>query len=163
MSKEAKYFAFASLCVTVGGLMLMATIIWGWVFVVLGFFLGFMALRTKHIAPNVNGVATEVITVENYGYEFQWKDDQLVLRLNPEIHAIPGVRVEDILVEIKGKRYETDWEPMKETTSGDIGHYVYVNLSSSLKSGIYQARLIAVISNKEYYSNAFDLEYKKPS
>ncbi|MFC1990013.1 hypothetical protein ACFLVW_05595 [Chloroflexota bacterium] len=161
MSKEAKYFAFATLCVTVGGLMLTATIIWGWAFVIVGLFFGFMALKTKHIVSNVNGVATQIITVENYDYEFKKEDDVVVLRLNPEIHASPGVRVEDIQVEIKGQRYETGWEPMKESISGDIGHCVYANLPASLKSGIYQARLVAVIKNKEYYSDDFDLEYEK--
>jgi len=143
--------------------MLTGTVIWGWVFVIVGFFFGFMALKTKHIVPNVSSIATQIITVENYGYEFQKKENCIVLRLHPEIHASPGVRVEDIQLEMRGKRYETDWEPMKESISGDIGHYVYANLPTSLKSGTYQARLVAVIQNDEYYSEAFDLEYGKPS
>lgn len=163
MSKEAKYFAFATLCVMVGGTMLTANIIWGWFFIVVALILGFLALRAKPKESNAGVVATEFITVENYDYELQKKGDQLILRLDPEISASPGVRVEDIQVELKGKRYDTDWEPMKETISGNIGHYVYANLPQSLKSGIYEARIVAVIGNKEYYSDAFDLKYEKPS
>jgi len=160
MSKEAKYFAFAMLCATVGGIMLMANIAWGWFFVGIGLLFGLLALRAKQVKANVNGIATETITVENYDYEFQVKDDCVVLRLNPEIHAIPGVRVEDIQVEIKSKRYETDWEPMKESISGDIGHYVYAELPKSLKKGKYQARIIAHIDNKEWPSKPFTVEYQ---
>ena len=160
MSKEAKYFAFATICVMVGSAMLMANIIWGWVFIGVGLIFGFLALRAKAKESNVTVVATETITVENYDYEFQVKDDCVVLRLNPEIHATPGVRVEDIQVEIKSKRYETDWEPMKESISGDIGHYVYAELPKSLKKGKYQARIIAHIDNKEWPSKPFTVEYQ---
>jgi hypothetical protein len=110
-----------------------------------------------------SGVATKIIAVSNYDYEFETSGDSIRLRLSPEIHAIPGVQVEDIQLEMRGKRYNTDWKPMEETISGDIGQYIYVNLSDALKSGTYQARLVAVIENKEYYSNSFDLKYEKPN
>ncbi len=139
--------------------MLTANIIWGWVFIVVGFGFGFLALRAKPKETIVTVVATEIITVENYDYEFQKRGSQLILRLNPEIHASPGVRVEDIEVEIKGKRYGTDWKPMKETVSGDIGHYVYAELPKSLKKGKYQAMVIAHIGNKEWSSPPFTVEY----
>ncbi len=160
MSKEAKYFAFATLLVMVGGLMLTANIIWGWIFIGVGLIFGFLALKAKSKEVDANGIATKVITVENYDYEFQKKGDQLILRLNPEITASPGVRVEDIQVELKGKRYDTDWEPMNETISGNIGHYVYAELPNSLKKGQYQARVIAHIDNKEWLSPSFTVEYK---
>ncbi|MBI4332132.1 MAG: hypothetical protein HY673_12705 [Chloroflexi bacterium] len=126
--------------------------------------------KSKEVAHTpVGAVATSVITVENYDHEFvtkgdsSYRQDSVVLRLHPEIHATPGVRVEDIELEMKGKRYNTDWEPMKETISGDIGHYVYTKLPKSLKEGPYQARIVAHIENREYYSNDFTLVYRKPS
>ena len=115
--------------------------------------------RDKAMQLLDSGIATRIITVENYDYEFQKKGNQLILRLNPEIHATPGVRVEDIEVEIRGRRYDTDWEPMKKTVSGDIGHYVYAELPK-LKRGKYQARVIAHIDNKEWPSPPFTVEYK---
>lgn len=160
MSKEAKYFAFASICVTVGGFMLNANIIGGWGFIGVGILFGILALKARRTKISVNGVATQIITVENYDYDFQKHNDYIKLRLNPEIHATPGVRVEDIRVEIMGKQYETDWEPMKETISGDIGHYIYAKLPKSLKSGDYEAKIIAYINNKEWPSKSFTLKYR---
>ena len=69
MSKEAKYFAFAAICIPVGGAMLSGGIAWGWFIIGLGLVLGFLALRIKPKETIVTVVATEVITVENYDYE----------------------------------------------------------------------------------------------
>jgi len=158
MSKEAKYFAFAAICVPAGGAMLNAGIVWGWLIIGLGMVLGFLALRAKPKETIVTVVATEVITVENYDYEFQKKGDQLILRLNPEIHSSHMIRVEDIELELKSKRYKTDWKPMEGATSGDMGGHVYVEISS-LKKGKYQAKVIAHIDNKEWFSPPFTVEY----
>ena len=94
-------------------------------------------------------IANRIIAVSNYGYEFKALDDGLRLYLNPEIHAIPGVRVEDIQLEMKGKRYDTDWKPMSESISGDIGEAIYLNLPKSFKSGTYQSRIVAIIKYRE--------------
>jgi len=106
-------------------------------------------------------VASGIIAVSNYGYEFEVKDDSLRLRLLPEIHAIPGVRVEDIHLEMKGKRFNTDWKPMDEAISGDIGGDVYVDLPRDFKHGIYQVRIVAIIENGEHLSDPFKINYQK--
>ncbi len=128
---------------------------------IVGQVLAFRSLwrKTKTMA-DINTIATQIITVENYGYEFQKQDDCVKLRLDPTIHAIPGVRVEDIKVEIMGKLYETDWEPMKEAISGDIGHFIYTKLPVSLKDGDYGAVIIAYINNKAWPSKSFPLQYR---
>lgn len=110
-----------------------------------GLLLGFMALKAKQSEPSINGITTQIITVENYDYQFQKGGNCVVLRLNPEIHAVPSVRVEDIQVEIKDERYDTDWRPMKQSISGGIGHYVYAELPKSLKKGEYQARVMGYL------------------
>ncbi len=140
--------------------MINAGIVWGWPAIGLGILFGILALRARRDKTDVSVTATQIITVENYDYVFQKQDDCVELRLNPAIHAIPGVCVEDIKVEIMGKRYETDWEPMKETISGDIGHYIYAKLPLSLKDGDYKAIIIAYINNKEWPSESYTLRYR---
>lgn len=148
----------------------------GWVWFISGVlaiiavtFEGAYRLSKKVIPTSGGTVATSLITVENYGYEFvhegwpKYSRDSVMLKLNPEIHATPGVRVEDIELEMKGKRYNTDWKPMTETISGDIGEDVYVALPKSLKEGRYQAKIVAHINNTEWYSPDFTLEYVKPN
>jgi len=141
--------------------------VWGWVLIGVSTFivaqiLAYRSLRLRTITnPSTNGIATQVITVENMEYEFQTDENQVILQVLPEIHAIPAVRVEDIKVEILGKRYETDWEPMKEATSGDIGEYIYVHLPKSLKEGDYEVRIIAYINNKEWPSRSYTFTYRR--
>ena len=153
-------FSVAGLLIMVGGGLMLVNTIAGGLCMIAGLLVVLKALEVKPTEPISDGIARQIITVENYDYEFQKKGDQLILRLNPEITATPGVRVEDIQVELKGKRYDTDWEPMKETISGNIGHYVYAELPKLLKKGKYQARVIAHIDNKEWPSKSFTVEYK---
>ena len=145
--------------------------IWVWL-IVLGLtlliapFIAFHKIKLQRddaLRVSNNDVATRIITVDNYGYEFKKLDDGLRLMLDPEIHAIPGVRVEDMQLEMKGKRYDTSWEPMSESISGDFGERIYVNLPKSLKFGTYKSRIVAIIENIEYYSDFFDLNYQKTS
>ena len=152
-------FTVAGLLIMVGGGLMLVNTIAGCLCMIAGLLVVLKALKVKTTEPISDGIARKIITVENYDYEFQEKGSQLILRLNPEITASPGVRVEDIQVELKGKRYDTDWEPMKETISGNIGHYVYTELPKSLKKGKYQARVIAHIDNKEWPSPPFTVEY----
>ncbi len=127
--------------------------------IIVGLLIVLKAMKVKPIKPISDGIARRTLTVINYDYEFQTKEDHLRLRLNPEIHAIPGVRVEGIDVEIKSTRYETDFKPMEEAISGDIGGYVYTRLPKSFQKGKYQARIIAHIDNKEEPSESFTMEY----
>ena len=115
-----------------------------------------------------NNIATQIITVsilEEFGYEFQVTADSLRLRFSPGIYASPAVKVEDIKLEIRGERYDTNWKPMEEAVSGDIdkGVYMYVSLPKSFKSGIYQARILACIENKWYPSKPYTLSYQQPT
>lgn len=125
-------------------------------------------LKQATIKDTIGIVARHLITVENYDYEFitckdapEYKKGSITIRLNPEIHATPGVAVEDIQLELKGRRYDTDWEPMEETISGDIGHYVYAHLEKSFKPGKYQAYIVAIIKGKEHPSDAFTINFPK--
>ena len=112
---------------------------WAWSICVIGaillLFWAFHKMRLQRDAAQLPsevrtyGVATRIITVENYGYAFKVMDNYINLRLQPELHAITGVRVKDIQLEMKGKRYETDWQPMKEAISGDIGGYGFTENS----------------------------------
>lgn len=108
-----------------------------------------------------NDVANRIIAVSNCGYKFERSDDGLRLWLSPEIHAIPGVRVEDVQLEMRGKRYDTSWEPMNETISGDLGGNIYVNMPKSLKYGKYKYRIVAIIENGEHYSGSFELNHQE--
>ncbi len=105
-----------------------------------------------------NTIARHIIAVYLVSYQFILIEGGLTIRLLPEIHAIPGVKVEDIQFEIKGKRYETDWKPMGEPISGDIGDYINADIPT-LKAGTYKARIIACIDNKEYPSDTFNVSY----
>jgi len=115
-----------------------------------------------------NNIATKIIVVSNleeFGYEFETTVDSLRLRFSPGIYANPAVKVEDIQLEIKGERYDTDWAPMGEALSGDIdkGCYVRAILPKSFKPGIYQARILACIENKWHPSKPFTLNYQQPT
>ena len=143
---------------------------WLWILIIVLLVVPFIAFHKVRVQRDeaklkLSGIVDRIIVVSNYDYEFETLPDSIRLRLDPDIHAIPAVLVEDIKFEIKAKRYDVDseWLSMNEPQSGDFGGYVYVNLPSSLRSGTYKARLVAIIENREYYSDPFDLKYEKPS
>ena len=108
-----------------------------------------------------NGIAKAIIVVSIRSYQFViTKKNSLQLLFLPRIDALPGVRVEDIVLELKGQRYGTNWQPMDEARSGEIGRYIEADIPT-LKPGSYQARVIACIDNKEHPSKPFTVEYSQ--
>ena len=108
-----------------------------------------------------NGIAKAFIVVSLRSYEFRTKENGgIQLLFLPRIDAMPAVRVEDIILEIKGMRYETNWQPMDEYRSGEIGQYTQADIPM-LKPGNYQARLIACIDNREHPSKPITVKYNQ--
>ena len=143
--------------------------IWVWLIVLavallVAPFKAFNKIRSQRdeLRESSNDVADRIIVVENYEYKFERLDDGLRLWVHPQISAIPDVRVEDVKLEMMGKRYDTSWDPKNKTFSGEISKdIIYVNLPESLKYGEYMCRIVAIIENKEHYSNAFELNHQK--
>jgi hypothetical protein len=120
-------------------------------------------LQRDEAVKSDSSIATRIISVSSYSHSFLTTENEVIFSFEPEIHAIPAVRVEDILVEIRGERYPTNWQPMNEAISGDIGHHITAKLPKSLKAGVYQARIIAMMENKERPSEPFDVRYPTPT
>lgn len=108
-----------------------------------------------------NGITRAYIVVSIRDYRFVTNENgELQLLFLPRIDAMPAVRVEDIVLEIKGERLPTTWQPMDESRSGEIGHYIHADVPT-LKPGSYQARVIACIDNKDHPSDPFIVEYRQ--
>ncbi len=108
----------------------------------------------------LNGIAKAFIVVSFRSYEFVVTDNGVLQFLFlPRIDAMPAVRVEDIKLEIKGKRHNTNWQPMDEPRAGEIGMHIQADIPM-LKPGSYQARIIACIDNKEHPSKPITVEYR---
>lgn len=108
-----------------------------------------------------NGIAKAYIVVSLRSYQFvATKNGGLQLLFLPRIDAMPAVRVEDIILELKGERHKTNWQPMDEARTGEIGAYIQANIPM-LKPGNYQARVIACIANKEHPSAPITVEYSQ--
>ena len=106
-----------------------------------------------------NGITKAIIVVSIRSYQFvATKDGWLQLLFLPRIDAMPEVRVEDIKLELKGERHDTNWQPMDEPRAGEIGHYIQADIPM-LKPGSYKARIIACIDNTWHPSKSFTVEY----
>jgi len=108
-----------------------------------------------------NGIAKAFIVVSFRSYEFvATENGGLQLLFLPRIDAMPAVHVEDIILELKGERHKTNWQPMDEPRAGEIGAYIQADIPM-LKPGSYQARVIACIDNREYPSKPITVEYRQ--
>ncbi len=108
-----------------------------------------------------NVIAEAFIIVSFRSYQFiVTEHGGLQLLFLPRIDAMPAVRVEDIILELKGERHETNWQPMDEPRAGEIGAYIQADIPM-LKPGSYQARIIACIDNTEHPSKPITMEYRQ--
>ena len=108
-----------------------------------------------------DGIAKAYIVVSFRSYEFvSTENGGLQLLFLPRIDAMPAVRIEDIILELKGERHKTNWQPMDEARTGEIGAYIKVDIPM-LKPGNYQIRIIACIANKEHSSEPITVKYSQ--
>jgi len=104
-------------------------------------------------------ITPSFVKVSYSDYSFEVKDDSIRLRFNLQIHAVPPIRIEEIQMEIRGKRYDTDWEPMAEAITDVSGRDVYINLPKSFPSNTYPARLVVCTERRGFFSDSFDLAF----